>query len=150
MRPGDLVLYKVVPQSAIHSKLIGWFQVLLKKGTSSTLYSHISILQDSTHEIEAVFPKVHIHQVDWTDSTIEVWTIPSASDQQALNAVARAQTYVGRWYNIFFGLLPLCHTEDCSQLVARSWKAQGIDFDPGDKSVSPDEIVSSGLLQRIK
>ena len=151
--PGDILLYRVTPKSSLLARLIAVAQLLRREGESEKNYSHVSILEDEGHQIEAVWPRSRRSVVDWSDKSIEVWRVVGIDPAIADKAVAAARSKIGLWYNlaeILFGFSRSKHSAICTRLVADCWASQGIDLSRGaGKILSPNELVSSRLIARV-
>jgi uncharacterized protein YycO len=155
IRPGDIVLYKVTPNSPIHDKLIGIGERLLHKNFTKTSYCHVSMIDfDTDFILEAVWPKTHIIKFPGkTSNPVEIYRVKKATKKQISTAIKWAHSNLGLWYNIgllLFGLFPKKHEVICSTYVANAFKAAGIKLGKNEKLLSPDEIAANTIvLERI-
>jgi len=154
LRPGDILLFEVVPNSPWHDKLIAFCEKLLGKQFARASYCHVALIDtDTDMMLEAVWPKTHIIPIKSSNNKIQVFRMKNATKAQCLLAVKEAHKDLGLWYNIgklCFGLFPRKHEVICSTYVAISWKAARKIFAKiNDKVFSPDEIAADPLVQHV-
>lgn len=152
-KPGDLLFYKVTPQSNWIARLIAIAQIWRKEGDGSTQYSHVSIITHRLTQIEAVWPKVKESDVDWSSERLELWRINNISYLQAADIVLHAVQRIGQWYdlgNFFFGLFPSKQRQICTTLVTEAAKDVNITLarDAGDL-ITPNELIADRQLIRV-
>jgi hypothetical protein len=154
LRPGDILLFEVVPNSPWHDKLIAFGEKLLGKQFAKASYCHAAMIDiDTELMLEAVWPKTHVIKIKSRNNKIQVFRVKNATKEQCLKAVEEAHKDLGLWYNIgklFFGLFPRKHEVICSTYVGISWKAAGKKFAKlNDKVFSPDEMASDPLVMHV-
>jgi len=154
-RPGDLLFYRVTPQSSWVSRVIATFQMWIGDGTGPLLYSHVALVDvvDPDYLIDAWWPRVRRKRVNWMDPDLEVWRIRDITDFHISIMSGTAMGMVGQWYdvgNFFFGLFDSHHAQICTTLVVGSAHAAGIDLvsDAG-RLVTPNELVASPMLYKV-
>lgn len=154
LKPGDILLFEVVPNSPWHDKLIAFGEKFLGKQFTRSSYCHAALIDtDTDMMLEAVWPKTHIIPIKSRSNKIQVFRIKNATKEQCLKTVKEAHKDLGLWYNVgklFFGLFPRKHEVICSTYVAISWKAAKVKFAKlNGKVFSPDEIASNPLVKHI-
>lgn len=154
LKPGDILLFEVGPNSPWHDKLIAFGERLLGKQFTKSSYCHAALIDTDTDlMLEAVWPKTHVIPIKARNNKIQVFRVKKATKEQCLKAVAEAHKNLGLWYNVgklFFGLFPKKHEVICSTYVSISWKASKVTLvKKGTKVFSPDEIASNSLVRHI-
>lgn len=154
LRPGDILLFEVVPNSPWHDKLIAFGEKILRKQFTRSSYCHAALIDtDTDMMLEAVWPKTHIISIKSRNNKIQVFRVKNVTKAQCLKAVKKAHEDLGLWYNIgklFFGVFPRKHEVICSTYIAISWKASKVKLSKrADKVFSPDEIASNPLVKHI-
>jgi hypothetical protein len=153
-RPGDLLFYKVTPQSGCIARLIAVVQMIRGEGTSSTQYSHVSIVARSTDkQIEAWWPRVRESMIDWSSGSIELWRINNIDYKQASDIVTHAMKSIGEWYDLgefLLGLFPSKQRHICTTLVKDAAESVGITLaaSAGD-FITPNELRDDPQLRRV-
>ena len=153
LRQGDLIFYKTTPQSWWLSRLIAVVQLLRKEGTSSTLYSHVSILDyDKMHQLEGIWPKTRISDIDWDYPGIEVWRVKDLTSEQRHAALTWSYCHLERPYDIgqvLLGLFTWDSAYTCSEFVVEAYRYVGIDLAPdAGRFLGPNEMISP-LIERV-
>jgi hypothetical protein len=151
--PGDIVLYAATPASNWRDRLIGAASLLFRWGVGKEQYGHAAIATGSQTIVQAVWPRVEMASIDWTDPGIEVWRVNGATPAQGQAAAVAAITHIGDRYNfgdMIFGLFPSRHAEICSVLVEVSWNGSFVLApNPSDNIVSPDSLVAGGMITKV-
>jgi len=154
LKPGDILLFEVVPNSPWHDKLIALGERLMGKQWTRSAYCHAALIDEDTNlMLEAVWPKTHVIPIKSRNNKIQVFRVKKASKAQCYLAIEQARKDLGLWYNVgklFFGLFPRRHEVICSTYVSKAWKAAGVKLDSKKVKVfSPDEIASSKLVRHV-
>lgn len=154
LKPGDILLFEVVPNSPWHDKLIAFGERVLGKQFTRSSYCHAALIDsDIDMMLEAVWPKTHIIPIKSRKNKIQVFRIKHATKDQCLAAIKKAHKNLGLWYNVgklCFGLFPRKHEVICSTYVAISWKAGQVKLmHSGTKVFSPNEIASNPLVKYV-
>ena len=154
LKPGDILLFEVVPNSPWHDKLIAFGEKMLGKQFTKSAYCHAALIDTDTDlMLEAVWPQTHVLKIKSRNNKIQVFRMKNATKAQCLRAVKEAHKNLGLWYNVgklCFGLFPRKHEVICSTYVAISWKPAGFRLaKKGDKVFSPDEIASNPLVKHV-
>ena len=153
LQHGDLIFYKVTPQSWWLSRLIAVIQIICKEGKTDTQYSHCSILDyDQTQQLEGIWPKTRISKIDWSDPNIEVWRVKNLTSKQHHAALTWTYCHLDRPYDIgqiLLGLFTWSSAYTCSEFVVEAYRHVGIDLasDAG-RFIGPNELVSP-LIERV-
>jgi uncharacterized protein YycO len=153
LNPGDILIYRVVPNSPWHDKLIAWGEKIMGKKSTPASYCHVAMVDYDTDLIlEAVWPKTHVTKFPGKDlNPVEVYRVKGATLEQINIAIDWAHENLGLWYNIgllFFGLFPKKHEVVCSTYIDDAWDAAGLSLGEG-KLLSPDEVAASPRLERV-
>ncbi|MGH7975010.1 MAG: hypothetical protein ACREBR_05765 [bacterium] len=148
LKPGDIILFKVVAKSPWHDKLIALGELLLNKQFTRDSYCHVAMVDsDTALMLEAVWPKTHVIPLRCRGNVAEVYRVKGATSAQVKQALKWAHENVGLWYNVgklFFGLFPSRHKVLCSTYVAKAWKSTNVTLgDIDEKIFSPDEIAAN-------
>lgn len=154
LKPGDILLFEVVPNSPWHDKLIAFGERLLGKQWTRASYCHAALIDEDTNlMLEAVWPKTHVLQIKSRNNKIQVFRVKKATKAQCALAIAQARKDLGLWYNVgklFFGLFPHRHQVICSTYVSKAWKAAKVNLEKKRVKVfSPDEIASNPLVRHV-
>jgi uncharacterized protein YycO len=154
LQQGDLIFYKVTPQSWWLARLIAAVQLIRKEGTSSTYYSHVGLLNYDKDEIlEGTWPESCISNIDWKDPSIEVWRIKNLNGLQRHAAMTWAHCHLSRPYDvgqILLGLFTWSSAYTCSEFVLEAYRNVGIDLAPhAGRFLGPNELITD-KLERIK
>jgi len=154
-RPGDLLFYKVTPQSWWVSKLIAVFQIIRSEGTSAIQYSHVSVvMRDTDYQVEAVWPRVRKSPIDWSDENIELYRINRVGRMALSNMVTNAIGMIGQLYDLgqfFFGLFPSKQRKICTSLVVESAKKTGVILGSGAGIlISPNELRDDKRISPVR
>lgn len=150
---GDLIFYRVTPQSWWVSHLIAAVQLLRKEGNTSTYYSHVSILNyDKKEQLEGIWPKTRISKINWEHPGIEVWRIKEVTSEQRHAALTWAYCHLDRPYDIGQILLSLflwSSAYTCSEFVVEAFRYVSIDLAPNaGRFLGPNELISP-LIERV-
>lgn len=152
IKTGDLLFWKVTPQSSLLARIIAAVQLLTRQGQGTTLYSHVSIVDAGNVQIEAYWPKIRSIRFDPADPRIEVWRVADATPEQAAKAVSYARSCVGEWYDIgdaFFGFFKSRRGHICSTLVNDAWSEAGVSiWNKSDNFMTPNDLTQSNILMR--
>jgi len=153
LKPGDVLLYRVTPNSPWHDKLIAWGEKLMGKKFTKNSYCHVAMVDYDTDLIlEAVWPKTHVVRFPGkSKNPVEVYRVKDATPEQISKAIDWAHKNLGLWYNVgllFFGLFPSKHKVVCSTYVDHAWDSAGLSLGDG-KLFSPDEVAASPMLERV-
>jgi uncharacterized protein YycO len=153
IKTGDLLLFRIVPDSNLLGKLIGWFSVLTGNGgTYAKTYGHVAICENSDTYIEMTFPHSRRTVIDQRNPEMEVWRIKDATEDQLKAAVKWAVENMGKWYNVRHIIgLGFIKGYGCADFVFNCFNEThtGILLDKKgtkDPVCSPNEIVDSGLV----
>ncbi len=154
LRPGDILLFEVVPNSPWHDKLIAFGEKLLGKQFTRKSYCHAALIDTDTDlMLEAVWPKTHIIPIKSRNNKIQVFRMENVTKEQCLKAVKQAHKDLGLWYNVgklCFGLFPRKHEVICSTYIAIAWKVTGKKFARiKDNVFSPDEMAADPLIKYV-
>ena len=155
-RPGDILVYKVVPQSSFKDKLIDWWEKITFQGFEG--YIHVAMLDVTLeNKFEATWPKYRHVPINWNDLGLELWRIKNFTADQRARMLTEAASYVGDWYGLGTGLLSVIKSKRlqvCTQYVVNCALAVQIDLEDGlqeedDFILAPDDLVRSTYLDRI-
>lgn len=161
LKPGDILLYRVVPRSGFSAKFISWGQHVLNQAPSEENYCHIAIVDNDTDYIlEAKWPKVRRWKLDWEhlDASyhVELWRVKKVTPKKVQKALAWATEHLGEWYDLplfFFGLFNFRNAEICSTYVQHAYENAKIQLSvegPGKNLTTPDEIAANTkVIKRI-
>jgi hypothetical protein len=155
VRPGDILFYRVTPESSIISRIVAAFQMLAGDGSSETMYSHVGMVDpvDNEYQIDAYWPRVRRSKIEWAHRRIDVYRLTNVRDLQISMMVAAAYGMIGQRYdliNLLFGWLDNKRAQICTTLISESARIAGIDLEisPG-KLITPNELAESPRLMRI-
>lgn len=153
LQPGDILLYRVTPNSPWHDKVIAWGEQLLKKKFTKFNYCHVAMVDYDTDLIlEAVWPWTHLTLFPGKgNNPVEVYRVKDVTPEQVKLAITWAHQNLGVWYDLgrlFFGLFPSRHKVICSTYIDYSWDNAGRSLGDG-KLLSPDEIAVSSQIVLI-
>jgi len=153
IRPGDLVFYRVTPQSGWLARLIAALSIIFRQGSGPINYSHVAIAEDAGSLLEAWWPRSRRRAIDLGNTLLEVWRISEASEAAAREAAAFARRNLGQWYNpweLLSGLFRMKHASICTTFVVRAWKSVGYDLAVDSGSViAPNELMGANMLVRV-
>ena len=158
VKAGDILLFRVIPDSTLLDKLIGWGQNRLGEPRAKGNYCHAAMVgPDAGHIYEARWPRFHNVPIDASDlikrNVVEVYRIRGITSDQITKMLASAQDHVGEFYDLAaiftFGMIQLGGTIYCSQAVWRDALAAGIVLWPFEKLESPDDLANSENLEYI-
>lgn len=139
LQHGDLIFYKITPQSWWILRLIA--------------YSHVSILDyDKTQQLEGIWPKTRTSKIDWSNLNIEVWRVKNLTREQRHAALTWAYCHLDRPYDvgqILLGLFKWSSAYTCSEFVVEAYQHVGIDLAPNaGRFLAPNELITP-LIERI-
>lgn len=158
--PADIVLFRVGPKSTILDRLIGRCQKWIGEAPPSTQeFCHVGLVGPGGDSIiEARWPKVKQGPLDLPDlltrNPIDFYRIKGITPERSSLIVRAAQKEIGKPYDLAeifsFGYIQLGHGLVCSQYV---WKwvlnGGGYELCPYTSLISPDDIASSNLLEKV-
>jgi len=153
--PGDLLFYKVTPQSSLKDRIIAIIQLFRKEGKSTSYYSHVSLLNwDKNSQLEAVWPKTRASQINWNDPCLEVWRFnPPLTPNQTKNILSWANSHLNCWYDlgqVFLGLFKLSNAYSCTKFIGEDYKSIGVDLTgKAGRFIGPNELIETGMLNQI-
>lgn len=152
-QPGDLLFYKVTPQSGWKAKLIALVQLFRKEGVSSS-YSHVAIrIWNKELQAEAVWPCTRISSINWDNSSIEVWRVKNINSWEIETSVSWSLKNTGRYYDIgqlLLGLFTLKNSYSCTEFVQTAFKqAEIILGKDAGRFIGPNELIDTKILERI-
>lgn len=122
-------------------------------------FCHVGIIgMDGKTIIEARWPKVKIGPLDIPDletrNPIDFYRVKGITPARAAEIVANAQKDIGKWYDLgaifTMGVIQLGHAGVCSQYVWKWFIDSGIVLCPMTSFISPDDIASSTLTEKIE
>lgn len=155
IRPGDLLLFRIVKESCWLGKLIGWFSVFTGNGgTYNRTYGHAALCVDQDYYIEQTFPKSRKTKMCAESPEVELWRVCGLSAASARKAVGWGLGNLGKWYNIKHIVSFGCWKGyGCSDFVFNCFKESGtgviLDKNNNDIVVSPNEITECGIVECI-
>lgn len=164
LKPGDILLYKVIPSSNITAKFIGWAQKFIHRAPTKEKYCHLAIVdKDTDYVLEAKWPKTRQWKLDWEHLdkcySIELWRVKGLTSTKVKEVLKWCHSHLGEWYDLglfVFGWINFKHAEVCSTFVSKAFAHVKIKFQTsvsyGKKQelITPDEIASnSKILKRI-
>lgn len=141
-KPGDIVLYPVDGRSSLASKLVAIGELLWGKGRGPEQYSHVAILEDRDHTLEARWPKTGRYRLN-KNRLYEIWRVDGISDAERQLVLHWAYLHSNEWYNLgalFFGLFQSKHSEVCSTFVAHALEHAGVVHRKFSKFTTPNQI----------
>lgn len=149
LKPGDILLFKVIPSSSWFSKLIGWGQKLFGRVPQGRGYCHVALVDiDTDLMLEARWPKTRVSKIDLDKLNktygIELYRVRGITPEQIDKAINWAHDHLDEWYDVpllFTGWLVAKHSEICSTYVSHSFKDAKLDIPYGcgnKKFITPD------------
>ena len=153
VRAGDLLFYKVTPQSWWVAQVIALAQALRSETPLPDSYSHVAIVDlDCEHKVEAIWPKVRRVPIDWESDRIVLYRLRNMTDGKRIKMLAEAHNHIGEWYDIgqaLFGFADFVKAEICTTLTQKAAKAAGyILGKKAGKFPAPNEIAADPNLIR--
>ena len=154
IKSGDLLFYKVTPQSNWIAKLIASVQIWRKEGTEAVSYSHVSIVShDLNWQLEAHWPKTRLSPIDWTDPRIEVWRVKDATACDIHGILSWCYCNLDKPYDIgqiLLGLFMWNNAYSCTEFVVKPFLLADIDLAPNAGSfIAPNELITD-KIERIR
>lgn len=149
---GDIVFYPVSSRSSFVSKLVAIGELLGGKTKGFEEYSHVAILEDETHTLEARWPRTCRYHLD-KSRPYEIWTIDGITQSERGMILHWAYMHLNEWYSLpsllTFGLLRSKRTEVCSTFVAHALEAAEVTHRKWGQFTTPNdlkEIVKMKLI----
>jgi len=150
IRPGDLLLFRIVEKSSWLGKAIGFFSVLTgKQGSYKRTYGHVGLVESQYFYLEMTFPKSKRTEIKLDDPEAELWRIENLTPEKAQKAIDWAKGNLGKWYNIRHIItLGFMKGYGCSDFVSNAFIQSGTGIvlsieGRDDPVVSPNEIADS-------
>jgi len=156
IKPGDILMFRIVKSSGLFGRLIGWFSLLTGNGgTYEKTYAHVALVENVDYYLEQTFPKSKRTKLDCNNPEMELWRINNLSRENADKAIGWAKGNLGKWYN-FRHLITLGFIKGygCSDFLFNAFYESGTGIvlnkkGKGDPVCSPNEVIESGLLTCI-
>ena len=151
-RPGDLLFYRVTPQSGWLARLIAMAQFWRKEGAGAVQYSHVAIVRNQDECIEAAWPKIRCRPIDW-DADVDLCRLYRMGKMRASHMINSAEAHLGDWYGLgqlLFWMFPFWRGRYCTTLVQECAIAAGYDLaDLAGNVVSPNELIEDKQVKRV-
>lgn len=161
MKPGDILLFRVIPSSSLVSKFIGWSQRLFGRVPNGRGYCHVALVDlDTNLMLEARWPKTRVSQIDLNELNkkygVELYRVRNITDNQIDQVIMWAHDHLDEWYDIplfLTGFLDSKHAEVCSTFIAHAFRDVGLEIPVNNwhkKLVAPDDFYEDTItLNRI-
>ena len=148
--PGDLLIFRIVKQSHLLGKLIGFFSVLMgKEGEWNFTYGHVAICEDKNSYLEMTWPVSKRTSIDDAvkNPETEIWRIEDMTPDRAKIVLKWAQDNLGVHYNIRHIIsLGFLQGYGCGDFLAKALRNCRIELTfegRNDPVVSPNEVACS-------
>lgn len=157
LRPGDILLWRVVPGATWFERLIGWGEKFLHQiGSTNVNYYHVGFVGPGVFKYyESRVPVICNSDIpNPLPENIEVYRLktPLTGDQLA-KIYSYANSQLGKWYNLLGvltgGFIQIGSFAFCSQYTWQAFTYAGIVLCPWESLESPDDIAASSMLERI-
>lgn len=161
MKPADILLFRVIPNSSLMSKIIGWGQRLFGKVPDKVQYCHVALVDTDTDlMLEARWPKTRVSKIDLNKLSkeygVELYRVRKITDEQIEKSIMWAHDHLDEWYDVslfFTGYLDSKHEEVCSTFISHAFSAAGLDIPYGCSKknlIVPDDFYGDTIrLDRI-
>ncbi len=153
-RPGDLLFYRVTPESGWIAKIIAIAQMIRSEGKSPTSYSHVSVIDaDMNYQLEGIWPKTRRSKIDWEEQRLELWRVKGVKAAQIMKVHSWCYNHLNRWYSfgqIFLGLFTLSNHYSCTKFIRAAFQEVNKDLAPNaGRFLGPNEFISD-RIKRVK
>jgi hypothetical protein len=156
LQPGDVLLWRVVPQAPWKDRLIGWGENLIHQVASDGYeYYHVAFVSNDTNQMySSQPPKIDLYPIPKPlPDYVEVYrTITPLDHVQLINIFKYAESRRGRPYP-FIGVLTIGwlsgNLEFCSQYTEDSFACGQVVLSDDIRFTTPDDIANSSLIKRV-
>jgi uncharacterized protein YycO len=156
LQPSDLLLWRIDSEASWFERLIGWGERQLGEQQGDVAYYHVGICgPDALHYYDSAPGGVKNRNVpDWLPDHVEVYRFKIApAPAQLAKMFSYANSQIGTGYNyigvLTAGWIEVAGKPFCSELVWRICTYAGIVICPWQTCLSPDDVASSPLLERV-
>jgi hypothetical protein len=161
IKPGDILLFRVILSSSWSSKFIGWAQRLFGGVPKGFGYCHVALVdQDTDLMLEARWPKTRVSKIDLNklnkEYGIELYRVRKITDEQIEQVIMWLHNHLDEWYDIplfLTGFLDSKHSEICSTFISHAFQDAGLEIPVNNwhkKLVVPNDFYEDTItLDRI-